>query len=137
MTTQAILEFGLVEWATHDAWQRVTHISVGGRRAKEVDKILPLHSIGAFLDGLEEERQKRVRSVRLVSVEVAQDREGYHPLQQGQCHDAPKFPISHHMLARISFTYNEPMLLPRAADRLQYSARGVEQYDSDCCSCPK
>lgn len=34
---------------------RGTHVPVGGRRAKEVDEILPLHRIGPFLDGLKEE----------------------------------------------------------------------------------
>lgn len=102
-----------------------------------MDEILPLHRIGPFLDGLEEERQKRVRTVRLVSVEVTQDREGYHPLQQEQDNDAPKLLVSNHMLATSRLRHNEFELLRRAADRLQYSARDAEQHDSDCRSYPK
>lgn len=57
-----------------------THVPVGRRGAQEVNEVLLLDRIGPFLDGLEKKRQERVRSVRIVPVEIAQDREGNHAL---------------------------------------------------------
>ncbi len=57
-----------------------THVPVGRRGAQEVNEVLPLYWISPFFDGLEEKRQERVRSVGIVAVEIAQDREGNHAL---------------------------------------------------------
>lgn len=59
-----------------------THVAVGRWGAEEVNEILPLYRIGSRFDRLEKKRQKRIRSTRIVAIEIAQDGEGNNALSR-------------------------------------------------------